>query len=68
MKVNKFLSHIKHSSLELKLVDLETGITFYNGTYGTYKNWVHKELTDNNSIAEIQFNRDDIMIIYVEGD
>lgn len=65
MLVKTFISHIKHKSLHIEIVDKNFDSLLFDGTIGEYKTSLAKDKCDNLSIEEIcpGFN-DSLMIVY----
>ena len=67
MKVSVFIGHIKHTSVNIKLIGYESEMFIYSGTVGSYQHWIHKDEVAELDIAEINFDSNDNMCIYLEG-
>ena len=67
MKLNEFFSHIKHSSVNIKIIGSDTCYDIYSGTVGTYQHWVHKNDYDDAEIDVISFDKG-TMNIFLEGE
>ena len=65
MLVKTFISHIKHKSLPIKIVDKNFDSLLFDGTIGEYQTSLARNNCDNLSIEEIcpGFG-DSLMIVY----
>lgn len=68
MTLGKFISHIKHNSVCINLVNNEYLYSIWSGDIGSYKHWIHKDKYDDKVINSISCNFNDVMIIYLEGE
>lgn len=66
MKLDEFISHIKHSSVNIKIIGSDTCHDIYIGSIGTYQHWIHKNEYNDNPIDVITFNKG-VMNIFLEG-
>ena len=68
MTLGKFISHIKHNSVCINLVNNDICDSIWSGDIGSYKHWIHKDKYDDKVINSISFNFNGIMLIYLEGE
>lgn len=66
MLVKTFISHIKHKSLHIQIVDKEFDSLLFDGTIGEYQTSIARNKCDNLSIFEIcpGLVGDELIIIY----
>lgn len=55
MKLKNYIKHLKHKSLYIELVDSKIHEIIYQGTVGTYLNWIHKSEYEEYYIEKILF-------------
>ena len=68
MSLKEFISHIKHNSVCIELIDNDNYSTIWSGDIGSYNHWIHKEDHEGKTIDNITFDRNDAMFIYLVGD
>ena len=68
MLLKDFISHIKHNSVCIELIDNDNYSTIWSGDIGSYNHWIHKTEHQDKTIDTITFNFNDVMCIYLVGD
>ena len=66
MNLGRFARELKHLSARLVIVDPE-GHEVFDGTLGTYINWVKKSFYRDYEIDYITPEDENVFIIYLEG-
>ena len=68
MILKDFISHIKHNSVCIELIDNDNYATIWSGDVGSYNHWIYKSEHQDKTIDTITFNFNDVMCIYLVGD
>lgn len=67
MTLNEFISHQKHKSVDIIIIQDCYGAV-YIGDVGSYNHWIYKSKLDNIQIENITFSSNDTMIINLDPD
>lgn len=68
MTLGKFILHLKHKSIPIKVLGFESDNLLYNGSVGGYFHWIYRSDFDKSEIYQIQFSSNGTMLIYLEGE